>query len=30
MIYKSTKEEGVVYILGIIDYLETWSLAKKG
>jgi hypothetical protein len=28
--YKSTKEVGVVYILGIIDYLETWSLAKKG
>lgn len=28
--YKSTKEENVVYLLGIIDYLETWNLRKKG
>jgi len=23
------KEAGVVYIFGIIDYLETWNLMKK-
>jgi hypothetical protein len=28
--YRSTREEGVAYVLGIIDYLETWNLRKKG
>jgi hypothetical protein len=27
---KSTREKGVVYVLGIIDYLETWNMRKKG
>lgn len=28
--FASTKEKGVSYILGIIDYLETWNMRKKG
>lgn len=28
--YKSTKEEGIVYVFGIIDYLQTWNMKKKG
>ena len=28
--FPSQQEEGVMYLLGIIDYLETWNLRKKG
>jgi hypothetical protein len=30
--WRSTKEgeQEVVYVIGIIDYLETWNLRKKG
>jgi hypothetical protein len=27
--FKSIKEPGVVYILGVIDYLEAWNVKKK-
>ena len=27
---KSNKEPGIIYVFGIIDYLETWNVKKKG
>ena len=28
--FRSAQEPEIVYILGIIDYLETWNMRKKG
>lgn len=28
--FRNEKEPNLIYILGIIDYLETWNVKKKG
>lgn len=28
--FYNDKEPNMIYILGIIDYLETWNVKKKG
>ena len=30
VLFKNIKERGMAYILGIIDYLQTWNIRKKG
>ena len=29
MMFRSSKDQGIVYILGVIDYLETWNVKKQ-